>query len=292
MKLKNKKVHLVLASGGARGVAHIGVIEKLEEAGCEIVEVAGCSMGAVIGGLYAAGKLEEYKEWLLKLKRSDVFRQLDFTLARHGFVKGEKIFSTIMDFIGPQQIEKLRIPFTSVATDINTGEEVKFDSGDLYQAMRASVSIPGIFTPVHHEDLPDRLLVDGGVINPLPLNRIHRREGNIVIAVDINASGEKPDLMKDEVSSERSWFNLNLNFFRSQTRQLDPGLMDVVQASYEHMQNKIIKQSLEKYSPDYLIRIPRNTCGLFDFHLAADLIKVGRNAYTEQVEESWKAVNY
>ena len=116
--IENQKVHLVLASGGARGIAHIGVIERLEAAGNEIVEVAGCSMGAVVGGLYAAGKLKEYTEWLLELQRTDVFRQMDFTLARHGFVKGEKIFSTIMNLIGPQKIENLKVPFTAVATDL------------------------------------------------------------------------------------------------------------------------------------------------------------------------------
>lgn len=293
MKIENKKVHLVLASGGARGVAHIGIIEKLEAAHCEIVEIAGCSMGAVIGGLYAAGKLEEYKEWLLNLKRSDVFRQMDFTFAKHGFVKGEKIFSTITDFIGPQKIEDLKIPFTAVATDLRSGDEVSFKKGDLYQAMRASVSIPGIFTPVVHKDEPQRLLVDGGVINPLPLNHIHRHEDHIVVAVDINAAGDKPKIMeKEEDQAEKSWLNLNFSFFKTEDSRHDPGLMDVMQVSYEHMQNKIIQQSLEKYNPDYLIRIPRSTCGVFDFHQSAQLIRVGKEAYENQVEKSWQAQNY
>lgn len=293
MKIENKKVHLVLASGGARGVAHIGIIEKLEAANCDIVEVAGCSMGAVIGGLYAAGKLNEYKEWLLNLKRSDVFRQMDFTFAKHGFVKGEKIFSTITDFIGPQKIENLKIPFTAVATDLLSGEEVSFKKGDLYQAMRASVSIPGIFTPVVHKDEPQRLLVDGGVINPLPLNHVEPSEDHIVVAVDINAAGDKPKIMeKEEESTEKSWLNLNFSFFKTEDSKQDPGLMDVMQVSYEHMQNKIIQQSLEKYNPDYLIRIPRSTCGVFDFHQSAQLIRVGKEAYEKQVENSWQAQNY
>lgn len=282
-----------MASGGARGVAHIGIIEKLEAANCDIVEVAGCSMGAVIGGLYAAGKLNEYKEWLLNLKRSDVFRQMDFTFAKHGFVKGEKIFSTITDFIGPQKIENLKIPFTAVATDLLSGEEVSFKKGDLYQAMRASVSIPGIFTPVVHKDEPQRLLVDGGVINPLPLNHVEPSEDHIVVAVDINAAGDKPKIMeKEEESTEKSWLNLNFSFFKTEDSKQDPGLMDVMQVSYEHMQNKIIQQSLEKYNPDYLIRIPRSTCGVFDFHQSAQLIRVGKEAYEKQVENSWQAQNY
>lgn len=245
-------------------------------------------MGAVIGGLYAAGKLEDYKKWLLELKRSDVFRQMDFTLARHGFVKGERIFSTIMEFIGPQQIENLKIPFTAVATDLRSGEEISFKEGDLYQAMRASVSIPGIFTPVQHEAKAERWLVDGGVINPLPLNHITKQDDHVVVAVDINAQGNKPAIMKkeEEQSDKNGWLNINLNFFKSQQSNQDPGLMDVIQASYEHMQNKIILHSLEKYQPDYLIRIPRSTCGVFDFHHTADLIEVGRQAFKEQIKAS------
>lgn len=293
MSLKNKKVHLVLASGGARGVAHIGVIEQLEADGNEIVEVAGCSMGAVVGGLYAAGKLKEYTDWLTGLQRADVLRQMDFTFARHGFLKGEKIFSTITDLIGPQKIENLQIPFTAVATDLKTGEEVIFKDGDLYQAMRASVSIPGIFTPVNYEQKKGHLLVDGGVINPLPLNQVNPKEGHVVVAVDINATGPKPRLMKpEEDENERSWLNLNLNFLRGSNEDSEPGLMDVIQTSFEHMQNQLILRDLEIYKPDYLIRIPRSTCGVFDFHHAKNLVEVGRLAYEEQIRESSQAENY
>ena len=291
--IENQKVHLVLASGGARGIAHIGVIERLEAAGNEIVEVAGCSMGAVVGGLYAAGKLKEYTEWLLELQRTDVFRQMDFTLARHGFVKGEKIFSTIMNLIGPQKIENLKVPFTAVATDLKTGEEVVFKKGDLYQAMRASVSIPGIFTPVSYEDKQGHLLVDGGVVNPLPLNQVKAPEGHVVLAVDINATGPKPAIMKkDEDEQDRSWLNINLNFFKSNSGNQDPGLMDIISASYEHMQNQLILRDLATYKPEYLIRIPRSTCGVFDFHMAEDLIEVGRKAYDEQNVESNEAQSF
>lgn len=292
MNLHNQKVHLVLASGGARGVAHIGVIEKLEAAGNEIVAVSGCSMGAVVGGLYAAGKLKEYRDWLLSLQRTDILRQMDFTFAKHGFLKGEKIFSTITDLLGPQKIENLKIPFTAVACDLKTGEEVVFNKGDLYQAMRASVSIPGMFTPVNSEAKPGHLLVDGGVINPLPLNQVKAEKDHVVVAVDINAPGAKPALMvKEEEENERSWLNLNFNIFKSSTNN-EPGLLDVLQASYEHMQNQLILRDLELYKPNYLIRIPRSTCGVFDFHLAKELVAVGKQAYEEQIEQSSKAKNY
>ncbi len=285
--LKNEKVHLVLASGGARGVAHIGVIESLLENDNEIVEVIGCSMGAVIGGLYAAGKLEDYKNWLLKLQRPDVFKQLDFTLAKHGFLKGEKVFGTMIDLIGPHKIESLKIPFKAVATDLESGEEVIFDKGDLYKALRASISIPGIFTPVRYDENSDQLLVDGGVINPLPLNQVELKEGHKVVAVDINAPGPKPKAMSKSngASSESSWLKINWPFFKKE-ENTDPGLIDVIQTSYEHMQNRLIKRDVAEYKPDVLIQIPRSTCGMFDFHRSEELIAVGREAYYHFFEEN------
>lgn len=277
--LENKKIHLVLASGGARGVAHIGVIERLLKHNNEIVEVAGCSMGAVIGGLFAAGKLEEYKKWLLDLQRTDVFRQLDFTFAKHGFLKGEKVFSTITDMLGPQKIEDLKIPFKAVATNLKTGEEIVFEKGDLYQALRASISIPGIFTPIKSEQGED-YLVDGGVINPLPLNMVKKKEGHVLVAVDINGPGPVPKIMQKESNSlmDSSWLKINWPFFKKEG-QSDPGLIDVIQASYEHMQNRIIKRDVAEYNPDVFIQIPRSTCGVFDFHRSKDLIEVGHEAF-------------
>ncbi|SIR01629.1 NTE family protein [Pontibacter lucknowensis] len=136
--MERRAVHLVLGSGGARGLAHIGVIEVLEEEGFEIVSVAGCSMGAVVGGLYAAGYNQAYKEWMLTMTRSAVFNLLDFTLTRQGFIKGEKVFNVLREVTGAQEIQHLKIPFTAVATDMLRNEEVHYTSGDLYKALRAS----------------------------------------------------------------------------------------------------------------------------------------------------------
>jgi NTE family protein len=280
------KVHLVLASGGARGVAHIGVIERLEEEGYEIVEISGCSMGAVIGGLYAAGELGKYKEWLLKLQRADVFRLLDFTFAKHGFLKGEKVFSTITDLIEPRNIEDLKIPFCAVATDLNTGEEVIFKKGDLYHALRASISIPGIFTPVNVSN-STALLVDGGVVNPLPLNQVHRSENGIIVAVNINSKGQKPKIMikekeKDLDKDSSGWFNINWPTWKRDDHNKERGFMDVLSTSYEHMQHQLIARDLRLYQPEVLIEIPRETCGVFDFHKSKELIELGRQAFDEQ----------
>ena len=143
-----KKVQLVLGSGGARGIAHIGVIDRLVEDGYEIVEVYGCSMGSVIGGMYCSGFLPQYRDWLIRQTKSDIYRLFDITFSMQGFVKGERIFSVLEQIAGKQQIETLPIPFVAVATDMLSRKEVHFNSGDLYKALRASTGIPGVFKPV------------------------------------------------------------------------------------------------------------------------------------------------
>lgn len=289
MPLAKKKVRLVLAAGGARGVAHIGVIEKLEEAGCEIIEVVGCSMGAVIGGLYAAGHLPAYRQWLLSLDRATVFKQMDFTLTRHGFVKGEKVFNTISEMFGSRNIEDLPIPFAAVATELKNGQEVVFREGELFQALRASISIPGIFTPVHH---PGGQWVDGGVVNPLPLNLVQRQNPDEwIVAVNINAPG--PPILSDKGTVknplENTWLKLNLPFWKKESAKVSGGgLIDVVQVSYEHMQNRLIAMMTERYPPDLLVSIPRQSCGMFDFHKSAELIAVGRKAYEQALSAKEK----
>jgi NTE family protein len=283
---KGQKVQLVLAAGGARGMAHIGVIEELEKAGCQIVEVVGCSMGAVIGGLYAAGHLEPYHQWLLKQERADILRMMDFTLPRHGFLKGEKVFSTILNMTGAHRIEELKIPFAAVATELESGREVVYREGDLFEALRASISIPGIFTPLSS---PRGTLVDGGVINPLPLNLIEPREDTMVVAVDINAPGPTPSQTKKEQNSEStSWLGINWPF-KNDSEPKNRGaqsLLDVLQTSYEHMQNQLIKLMVERYQPHLLVSIPRSTCTIFEFHRAAEVIQVGRDTFQQALAKA------
>jgi NTE family protein len=177
-----KKVQLVLGSGGARGISHIGVIQMLEEEGYEIVEVYGCSMGAVIGGMYCAGFLKPYTDWLTGLTKSAVYNLFDITFSMQGFVKGERIFGVLEQMAGKKQIEDLPIPFTAVATDMLSRTEVHFTTGDLYKALRASTGIPGVFKPVADNK---SLYVDGGVLNPLPVNLVKRRDDAIIVAVDL-----------------------------------------------------------------------------------------------------------
>jgi NTE family protein len=290
MKSKEKpKVHLVLASGGARGVAHIGVINRLKQAGYPIVEVVGCSMGAVIGGLYASGDLDPYTQWLLKLKRADIFKLMDFTITRHGFLKGEKVFSTILDFLGPKNIEDLPLRFRAVATNMHNGKEVVFTQGDLYQALRASISIPGIFTPVKYQN---QYLIDGGVVNPLPLNLIQKKEGEIIVAVNINAnhSAKQPENLNTPNPPEKNWLHINWPFFKKvkppTADSLDPNLVNILQTSYDHMQNQLIKLMVQAHPPDLMVNISRDICGVFDFHKTQDLINAGEQAFDKALAEN------
>ncbi|MBD9484175.1 patatin-like phospholipase family protein [Pseudomonas sp. PDM14] len=183
----SKKVALVLGSGGARGYAHIGVIEELEARGYEIGCVAGCSMGAVVGGIYAAGKLTEYREWTESLDYLDVLRLLDVSF-RLGAIRGEKVFGKIHEILGEIDIEDLRIPYTAVATDLSNQQEIWFQEGCLHKAMRASAAIPSLFTPVIQGN---RMLVDGGLLNPLPIVPVVSSHCDLIVAVNLNALNQK-----------------------------------------------------------------------------------------------------
>lgn len=282
-----KQVQLVLGSGGARGMAHIGVIEMLEEDGFEVIEVVGSSMGAVVGGIYAAGFLQEYKAWLLSLTRANIFSLFDFTLTTNGFVKGDKVFEKVKQITGHQDIEQLKIPFTAVATDLLSRKEIHFKAGNLFHALRASTAIPGVFTPIKSEG---QLLVDGGVSNPLPINIPIRRNNTIVIAVDVNACSEplqqsKP-VEEQPVNDVWKWLNkislpsiVKSNDEQKQETKLS--FFDLLNTTYDFTQDRLAELMKEVYRPDMLVEIPRNTCSIFDYHKAKDLIQKGREKYVE-----------
>lgn len=270
-----KKVQLVLGSGGARGLAHIGVIESLEKDGYEICEVVGCSMGAVVGGLYCAGFLGQYKEWLTTLTRSNVFSLVDFTFNSRGFVKGEKIWATIAKMTGEQLIENLKIPFIAVATDMLHMEEVHYQSGDLFTALRSTISIPGVFTPVVNNN---SVLVDGGVLNPLPISLINKRDDCITIVVNINGKNEP---LVIEAEAKQKSYNWLQKYWNSSTKNDSPKIsfFDLMNTSYDFTQDRLTQLTILHYQPDMVIEIPRNACGTFDFHKSAQLIEMGKKAY-------------
>ncbi|MCO8165517.1 patatin-like phospholipase family protein [Pseudomonas sp. 21LCFQ010] len=184
----SKRIALVLGSGGARGYAHIGVIEELERRGYEIACIAGCSMGAVVGGIYAAGKLGHYRDWIESLDYLDVLRLVDVSF-RLGAIRGEKVFGQIREIVGDINIEDLAIPYTAVATDLTNQQEIWFQEGCLHQAMRASAAIPSLFTPVMQGS---RMLVDGGLLNPLPIVPVVSSHCDLIVAVNLNATHQQP----------------------------------------------------------------------------------------------------
>ena len=186
----NKHVALVLGSGGARGLAHIGAIEALEERGYTISSIAGCSMGSIIAGMYAAGQLKEAKEWFLQVDKQLILRMMDINLlSGNSLVKGRKIIQELEKIVPDRPMEQLNIPCTIVASDMISTEEVVFRSGSLFEAVRASISIPLFFQPVQ---IGEKLLIDGGILNPLPLHVVDRTEGDILVAMDISGKDAMP----------------------------------------------------------------------------------------------------
>lgn len=180
---KQKKVALALSSGGPRGFAYIGAIEELESRGYVISSIAGTSIGSLIGGIYAAGKLPEVKQWLFDLDVWKVFTLMDISISLNHLVKGDKVIEALKEIVPDTNIEDLKIPYKAIATDFYTGEEVIFDRGNLFQAIRASISIPSLFRPAK---IGDRTLIDGGIANTMPLNRVERTSGDILIGFDVN----------------------------------------------------------------------------------------------------------
>ena len=186
-----KTVALVLGSGGARGLTHIGVIEELERRGYNIISVSGCSMGAIIGGFYCAGKLDTFRDWATSLSYMDLIRLVDFSFLSKGAIRGDKVFSLLDDMLEGQNIEDLPIPFTAVATDLINSKEVWFQRGPLEQAIRASAAIPSLISPV---ETSGRLFVDGGVLNPLPIAPSVSAHADYIMAVDLNSDAPVPNL--------------------------------------------------------------------------------------------------
>jgi len=281
-------VALVLGAGGARGLAHIGVIEALQARGYTIASVAGSSMGALVGGIHAAGKLREYRDWACALERSDVLRLLDFAFGHPGLIKGERVLGVISELVGKHEIEDLDIPFTAVATDILGRREVWLNRGPLFDAIRASIAIPMIFTPFK---INGRELVDGGLLAPVPIAATRLGLGDMVIAVDVNARPDsvrrprpdKPAAPKQETeTTDPESYRSRISAFienllgKSGNGQAQPGLMDLMARSLDTMQGQIARMQLAMDPPDLLIRVPHNACLFYEFWRASELIERGR----------------
>ncbi len=276
-----QKVALVLSGGGARGIAHIGVIEELEKRGYEISSIAGTSMGSLIGGAYASGTMQELKEWFYSLDRRRVFRLVDFTLSKQGLIKADKVLTRMKDFVPDTKIESLPIPYAAVAVDMTANKEVVFREGSLYHAMRSSIAIPSVLTPVREEH---RLLVDGGVMNNIPTNHVCRSEGDIMIAVNVNAHipMEKVVLTESEKNKERVYqkklkeFTSHLFPHSSKSEEEHIGYFSLLSRTLDMMMIHMAEQSLAQNAPDLLIPVPRESCSLYDFYKAEHQVEMGR----------------
>lgn len=247
-------VSLVLGSGGARGLAHIGVIQVLEEKGYTISSVAGCSIGALIGGIFAAGKLKEYEEWVRNLTKLDMVNMMDITWEGGGLVKGDRIIAKMIKLVGDRQIEDLPIRFTAVATELESGREVWLSKGPLFDAIRSSCSLPLFFTPAKYNE---KMLVDGGVVNPVPIAPVFDDQTDLTLAVNL---GGKP--VRDAPLKPRKVI----------------GTYDVAYMVFDAMQSTIARQKLAAYPPDLVIDIPRDAARTFDVDKAVEMIELGRSA--------------
>ncbi len=298
-------VALVLGSGGARGLAHIGIIEEIEARGYKIISVSGCSMGAVIGGFYCANKLDLFYQWGKSLSYIDLLRLVDFSFISNGAIRGDKVFSLIAEMLEDVQIEDLAIPFTAVTTDLVHSKEVWFQRGPLEQAMRASAAIPGLFQPV---ELDGRLFVDGGVLNPLPIAPSVSAHADHIIAIDLNAdvpmpvmeninldasspfdasdADDKNDWLNSIVNKTSQWFSSDDDFSieeaeavkeKAKANVSNLGKLEILYQMFEVMQASLSQYKIAGYPPDLLIRVPQSAGETYEFHRTEELVELGRN---------------
>jgi len=283
MPTKNgSTVSLVLGSGGARGLAHIGVIHWLEENDFEIASVSGCSMGALIGGIYAAGKLDDFESWVRTVTKVDVVRLLDLSWKKSGLVKGDKIFNTLTELVGDVLIEDLPVKYTAVAADIINEKEVWMNSGRLFDAIRASISLPLFFTPFGYGDIE---LIDGGVLNPVPIAPTFSDATDLTIAVNLGGKAVNKDKETTEIDSKsekKSSFTEKIAEFMESLKGSKVSHMseewsayDIANQAFDVMQSTIARQKLAAYPADDYIEISRNACGTLEFDLASEMIELG-----------------
>jgi NTE family protein len=291
--VRKTSVSLVLGSGGARGLAHIGVIHELEQHGFEIRSISGCSIGALIGGIHAAGKLDRYAEWVTAVSRYDMVKLLDFAWQSDGLVKGDRIIDKLIDLTGNQRMEDLPIRFTAVATDITEGSEIWLSSGRLFDAIRASISLPLFFTPFEYRG---RRLIDGGVLNPVPIAPTFGDDTDLTIAVNLSgkpaelksatpAAADKPG-ETDANGAVGRWIDSMIDGVRNSLTDRsaeDWTAYDVAIEAFEAMQGTIARQKLAAYPPDIEITIPRNACAALEFDRAREMIELGHRVTLEQL---------
>ncbi len=304
------KIGLALGSGSARGLAHIGVIRAIEEAGIRIDAVAGTSIGALIGAAYAAGRLDELERDFRSIDRKRIGTLLDPVLPWSGFIDGKKIAEFVRAHVSLAAVEELPIPFCAVATELSSGKETVICEGDLIDAVRASISVPGIFSPVRWKG---RILVDGGLVNPVPVSAVRALGADIVIAVDLNhqivaakarqsrrtrrASGRNRPAGTGTPDYARLLDRIGATFRNSgspavkrirawlETERL-PGMVEVLLGSLHIMQVQITESRLLIERPEILIRPPLGSVRLLEFDRAEEVITIGYRSAVASLGEA------
>ena len=288
----NLVIGLALGGGSARGWAHIGVIRELHELGIEPDVVCGTSIGALVGGIYLSGQLDSLEKWLLQLDRKKIIRYLDIKLLpAGGFVEGKRLMNFFQEWTGDVQIEHLSKPFAATATDLATGREIWIRKGPLLEAVRASIALPGIFTPVQ---LKDRWLVDGSLVNPVPVSICRALGADFVIAVNLNGGivgryshkAERPEREPEGESAEATLLEkiseevkLRANALVSQLFEPSvkvPGMFDVLTSSINIMQDLIVRSRMAGDPPELLLAPRLSGIGLLEFERAGEAIEEGR----------------
>ncbi len=274
---------MALSGGGARGIAHIGVIDVLKERGFVPAEIVGTSMGALVGALYASGTSDAFRDWILDANRKEIVKYLDFSLHEPGLIKGKKIMKKLASFLPYNRIEDLPVSYTAIATDIVNEQEVALQHGDLISAIRASISIPFVFTPVHYRD---KWLVDGGVVNNLPLDYLKKRTETLSVGVWVNSPygmellPEKIRLNQSRPVHESKKINAYLHKIiprsSSESKEESPGYYEILDASLHLIMSRNTQLMIRKYPPDIMIHIPRKLAGTFDFLSSEKLYRAGR----------------
>jgi NTE family protein len=286
--MTKKTISLVLGSGGARGLAHIGVIHFLEESGCVIRSISGCSMGALVGGIYACGELDVFEEWVRAITKLDMIGLLDVSWGKEGLFEGERIIGVFKELIGDRRIEDLSIEYTAVAADINREKEIWLKRGSLFEAIRASISLPLFFTPF---ELNGMKLLDGGILNPVPIAPTFEDDTDLTVAINLGAppSGNpRPSLevrSKNKDDSSDDSLHARINDFIESVKSRAPTsrsgnwkMLNIADQTFDAMQSTIARQKLAAYPPDYTISIARDACGTLEFDRADEMIALGYEA--------------
>jgi NTE family protein len=289
-----KTISLVLGSGGARGLAHIGIIRWLKEHDYDIRSISGCSMGALVGGVYACDKLDVFEQWMRSVSKLDIVKLLDMSWGKQGLVEGERIMAALKDLVGDRMIEDLEIEYTAVAADISHEKEIWLKSGSLFDAIRASISLPLFFVPAQ---LKGMSLLDGGILNPVPIAPTFEDHNDLTIAVNLGGPpagddhSEQQDKPEEGREAPENKVHRKITSFLEDLKSRNPlegtgswKMLGIANQTFDAMQSAIARQKLAAYPPDRTITIARDACGTLEFDRADEMIRLGYETAAKTLE--------